>query len=60
MPSANTVAQKPVGNFNPLLSFGQEEPFVCFEEVDWLRTGIELSRHSPATKLNRIRFIGTR
>jgi hypothetical protein len=55
MPSANTVEQKPAGNSTRLLSFGHEELFASFE-VDWLGAAIEVSRDSPTTKHNRVRF----
>jgi len=41
MPSANTVAQKPAGNFNPLSSFEHAEPAEFLAVLDWFCAAIE-------------------
>jgi hypothetical protein len=39
MPSANTVAQKPLGNFNPLSSFGHAWLLDCGDGLEWFSAG---------------------
>ncbi len=39
MSSANTVAQKPAGNFNPLSSFGHASPLASAAGLGWLSAG---------------------
>src|SRR5437660_12295185 len=61
MPSANTVAQKPAGNFSPLSSLGQDGVLVPLPELDWLRAGaIGSIRHNTATQHSRVLFTWSR
>src|SRR5438094_352441 len=61
MPSANTVAQKPAGNFSPLSSLGQDGVLVSLPELDSLRAGaIGSIRHNTATKDSRVLFMWSR
>src|SRR5438105_114667 len=61
MPSANTVAQKPAGNFSPLSSLGQDGVLVSLPGLDWLRAGaIGSIRHNTATQDSRVLFTWSR
>src|SRR5258706_7546978 len=53
MASANTVAQKPAGNFNPLSSFGHASPLASAAGLGWFLAGAsELPAYITASATN--------